>query len=39
MHNELYARNPKAVTYSIENIFFLFPKIWALALQNKKDST
>ena len=33
MLNELYARNPKAVRYGAETIFFLSPKIWTLISQ------
>ena len=28
--SEIYCRNPKAVKYGIETIFYLTPKIWSL---------
>ena len=36
MRNELYARNPKTVRYSIETISFLSPKNWAFIPKKKK---
>ena len=38
MRNELYTRNPKAVRYDTETIYFLSPKIWSLIPQNIKGS-
>ena len=39
MRDELYARDPKAVGYDTETIFFLSPKILTLIPQNIKDSS
>ena len=37
MCNELYARNPKTVRYSIETISFLSPKNWAFIPKKKQQ--
>ena len=39
MRNELYARNPKTVRYSIETISFLSPKNWAFIPKKKNRKT
>ena len=39
MRNQLHARFPKRVRYGTEAISFLSRKIWALVLQNTKDSS
>ena len=34
--NELYSINPKTVTYGIESISFLAPKIWSVVPRERK---
>lgn len=39
MRRELYVTNPKTVTCGKETISFLYPKMWALILENVKVSS
>ena len=37
--NELYSRNPKAVTNETESVSFIAPKIWSIVPQELKKKT